>query len=157
MMKWKTYNANLLMSENADGVTTFQRTLYADHDASLGMELTSGVHEWTVVTPNDVANMYAGVAEEICDKRLYPSGTQAWTMYFHDGSLCSKDTLRTARQKQQRAKTMTHFDGEQDPDWKKTRVSHGTAVKVLVDMYNGASSGLDLLRPLGRPSLLVLA
>lgn len=145
---WQTFNPNMQMTPSADGKgLTFSRIKYFEYDAALGQAIESGRHEWTVTAPHSNANNYVGVASEACDQRTYPAATSAWTMYMHDGALCSGSaaspsaSLGFTRKDGTRGfleMTGRKGSGARNPEWTGKRLLNpipvNTPIHVILDM-----------------------
>ena len=133
-IQWNTYDANLTMTV-AGGETTFQRTAYKEYDAALGQALTSGMHVWTVQSPNWTPNQYVGVSSKYVDKRTYPAGTYAYSMYMLNGSLCSGGASDDKSSKHMLKPPGLMKDRPiRNPQWVPERVPADTPVHVMLDM-----------------------
>ena len=118
---WQTFNPNLRVEAgSAGGSLAFRRTKYGEHDVALGQAITSGCHEWTVVSPNGNANNFVGVSSSACDKRIYPAATSAWAVYFHDAELCSGSAAKSS------SRGYTRSDGSHGYMDPPARKGHGT-------------------------------
>lgn len=142
---WESFDTNLVISDRNDGTATLRRTAYAEHDAAIGQEITTGKHTFTVTTPNSNANMYVGVCVVDVDKRMYPAGTSAWAMYMHDGTLCSGLRYTQANEghlaslRDRRQARPVPWAAKRHPQWPKraTAIPHNTQIHVHVDMDAG--------------------
>lgn len=124
---WTTFNPTFAMAERNDGVE-FSRGTYGGHDAALGQVLTVGRHEWIVNAPNWTPNQYIGVADGSCDVAIYPRATSAWTLYLHDGDLCSG----VARFQGRRAKLATK--GVANQYWMDMPCPINAPIRVVLNM-----------------------